>query len=140
MPPRLFFDANVLFTAAISPDGVSRKLFDLAKAQECTALSSVLAIDEAQRNIRAKRPKGTEAMKAIEELLEVVPEADKALFAWAARHLPNKDAPILAAAIAASADILVTGDRRHFGAFYGQSLQQVTILTPRAALEKLLDL
>jgi hypothetical protein len=41
---RVFLDANVLFTAAYSPDGLS------------ALLTSPLAIVEAERNLEAKRP------------------------------------------------------------------------------------
>lgn len=77
-------------------------------------------------------------MTAIATDIEVVPEADPTLVAWSAGRLPPKDAPILAAAIAAKAHVLVTGDRRHFGTHYGKSLKGVTILPPRDALERLL--
>jgi predicted nucleic acid-binding protein len=52
--------------------------------------------------------------------------------------LPGKDAPILAAAVQAKADILVTGDRSDFGAFYGKRLRGVEVLTPKLALERIL--
>ncbi len=138
MPERYFLDANVLFTAAISPDGVSVAILKLALIDACEALTSAFAIDEARRNLRAKRPRSLGTLDALAVRVDVVPEADQALVMWAARHLPSKDAPILAAAVAARADVLVTGDRRHFGNLYGKTLKEVTILPPREALERLL--
>jgi predicted nucleic acid-binding protein len=44
---------------------------------------------------------------------------------------PDKDAPILAAAIAAGATHLITGDRRHFGPFFGERIGGVLVLPPR---------
>jgi hypothetical protein len=41
--------------------------------------------------------------------------------------LPDKDRPVLSAAMAARATHLVTGDRRHFGAFYGLTVAGVMI-------------
>ncbi len=68
-----------------------------------------------------------------------VPEAGEALVTLSAKHLPLKDAPILAAALSANATVLVTGDRRHFGALFGKTLNRtVTVLPPREALERLL--
>lgn len=52
--------------------------------------------------------------------------------------LPAKDTPILAAAIAARVDILVTGDRRHFGALFGQEIEQVRVLSLRDGLAALI--
>lgn len=52
----------------------------------------------------------------------------------ATQGLPDKDAPILAAAVAAQADILVTGDRTHFGHLYGKVIGGLRVLTLRDAL------
>jgi len=52
--------------------------------------------------------------------------------------LPAKDRPVLAAAIRQSCTALITGDRRHFGAVYGRTIQGVTIYSPRSLAEALL--
>lgn len=52
--------------------------------------------------------------------------------------LPPKDAPILAAAVQARADGLVTGDRTHFGPLYGRRFEGVLVLSPAEALARLL--
>jgi len=44
--------------------------------------------------------------------------------------LPEKDRPILLAAIRAHATHLLTGDKQHFGPLYGQSISGVLILRP----------
>jgi hypothetical protein len=51
--------------------------------------------------------------------------------------MPAKDVPILAAA-AAGADLLITGDRRHFGHLFGRTLEGVTVLGLAEALRQLL--
>ncbi|HMU50769.1 MAG TPA: hypothetical protein PKA13_13420 [Geminicoccaceae bacterium] len=56
----------------------------------------------------------------------------------AAEGLPEKDAPILAAAVAAAADLLVTGDRRHFGGLFGRTVHGVRILSLADGLAELL--
>ena len=48
---RVFLDANVLFTAAHNPDGLSRLLFDLGRHKVLTLISSPLAVDEARANL-----------------------------------------------------------------------------------------
>ena len=59
--------------------------------------------------------------------------------AWAGgQGLPPKDAPILAAAVHAQADFLVTGDRRDFGHLFGLTLRGVKVVTPAQALAALL--
>jgi len=53
---RVFLDANVLFTAAYRPEGLSALLVELGAAGRVTLLTSPLAIVEAERNLEAKRP------------------------------------------------------------------------------------
>lgn len=135
---RLFLDANVLFTAAISPDGASRALFTLAGSGMCALLGSRFAVDEAQRNVALKRPASSGDLAVLIVQILLVPEAEAGIVSWAGTLVPPKDAPILAAAVQCSADVLVTGDRRHFESLFGRELEGVVVLTPRSALERLL--
>jgi hypothetical protein len=48
--------------------------------------------------------------------------------------LPAKDVPILLAAIDSSAKYLLTGDKDHFGRYYGQEIESVTVLPPATYL------
>ena len=43
---------------------------------------------------------------------------------------PEKDAPILLAAIEARATHLLTGDVRHFGSYFGKTVKSVLIMLP----------
>lgn len=56
----------------------------------------------------------------------------------AALELPEKDRPVLAAAMRLQCEALVTGERTHFGASYGKTLGGVTIHSPRSLAESLL--
>jgi predicted nucleic acid-binding protein len=137
---RLFLDANVLFAAAYSPNGRSGALFALAGEGLCSLSSSRHAIDEAARNLALKAPDTTPALERLLALLEVVPEAGPRLVAWAAElGLPANDAPILAAAVASQLDLLVTGDRTHFGHLFGRTIGSVTVTVPGDALAVVLD-
>ena len=49
--------------------------------------------------------------------------------------LPLQDASVLAAAVHAGADLLVTGDARDFGRFYDRTLRGVQVITPARALD-----
>ncbi|MEZ5605178.1 MAG: hypothetical protein R3E41_13500, partial [Burkholderiaceae bacterium] len=51
--------------------------------------------------------------------------------------LPDKDRPVLAAAIRLGCQALMTGDRTHLGRLYGQSVRGVTIHSPRSHYEAL---
>ena len=57
----------------------------------------------------------------------------------AALPVPEKDRPVLAAAIGSRCKVLITGDRTHFGAFYGKSLGGVTVYSPSMAARALLS-
>ncbi|MGH9441526.1 MAG: hypothetical protein ACRD16_04575 [Thermoanaerobaculia bacterium] len=55
-----------------------------------------------------------------------------------AAALPEKNRPVLAAAIHLGCEALVTGDRSHFGPLFGRSIRGVAIHSPRSIAEKLL--
>jgi predicted nucleic acid-binding protein len=137
---RLFLDANVLFTAAHNPDGRSAALVELARRSACTLITSPHALEEATRNLQLKYPEAAAALDGLLETVTVEKEAPAPLVNWALEErLPLKDAPILAAAVAGRAELLVTGDRTHFGALFGRTLRGVEIVTAAEALARLLD-
>ena len=123
----IFLDANVLFSAAYRRDAALRRIWTLPEAR---LITSVYAAEEARRNLSNPDPRSD-----LEELLgsvEIVPTAsptDHPLLS--ALELPAKDRPILLAAISAGATHLLTGDFRHFGAYYGKRVGGVLILPPR---------
>ena len=91
----------------------------------CRLLVSRFVIEEARRNLRK-----TEQTRRLDDKLEsavMVPEspADRCPL-----DLPDKDRPVFSAAMAARATHLITGDRRHFGAYYGARVAGMTILRP----------
>jgi len=135
----LFLNANVLFTASISPEGVSRALVGLSAMGSVLLASSPFAIDEARRNIALKRTGHLSEMNEVLANIDRVGDAHPRLMAWAGRFVASKDAPILAAAIGARADVLVTGDRRHFGELFGRTVHGVQIEPPCVALRLVLD-
>jgi hypothetical protein len=55
-----------------------------------------------------------------------------------AARLPEKDWPVLAAAMRLRCETLVTGDRTHFGALYGKTVHGVSIHLPRSLAEAVL--
>lgn len=139
---RVFLDANILFSAAKS-NGAVRALLRLLvdHGHECWADAYVLA--EARRNLQVK---GAEALHVLDALLPHLKVAGamptsaaptglvEADLAW----LPEKDRPVLAAAARLRCDVLVTGDRTHFGNGYGRSFAGVTVHSPRSLAELVL--
>lgn len=137
---KLFLDANILFTAAYSPEGIARALFDLADAGHCSLCTSAFAREEARRNLSLKAPANVSNLDALLPLVTIVSEPAPEKTTWAAAlPLPPKDAPIMAAAVSCAADILATGDRRDFGHLYGRNVEGVRVLSPREALRELLE-
>ncbi len=135
---RVFVDANVLFAAAISPEGRSAALFLLSKRRVCTLLISAHAVTEAQRNIEGRYPTALGRFERLKKNVTIVPEASSLRVAWARQQrLPDEDAPILAAAAEASAEVLVTGDRSHFGHLFGHTLEGVRVLSLADTLDLL---
>ena len=78
------------------------------------------------------------ALKALLDRIEVASTyADPTTMA-AAAALPEKDRSVLAAAARMGCEALVTGDRTHFGRFYGRRMAGVAIHSPRSLAELLL--
>ena len=137
---RLFLDANILFSAAWKEGADALLLFELAKAGHCKLTTSHLALVEARRNIARKRPERQFALGRLMKRMPVGREPDQTHIVLAQAYgLPDKDIPILAAAISQRVDLLVTGDRRDFGHLYGSSPGGVEIIGLPAAITRLLD-
>lgn len=136
---RVFLDANVLFSAAYRTESSVRAIFRLAEAGSCELVSSAFAVDEARRNIARKHPAKAGELESLIAGISICQEGSAAAVQWASTTgLPGKDAPILAAAMQARADILVTGDRSDFGHLYGRKLRGTAVLPPTEAIERVL--
>ena len=90
-------------------------------------LTSSYAIEETARNLPS-----ADARRRLARLLRGVgivtttPTTEEIESA----RLPEKDRPILSAAIHAGATHLVTGDKKHFRRFFGRRIHGVLIQTP----------
>jgi len=121
---RAFLDANVLFSAAWRAESGLAKLWAL---ENCELLSSRYAHEEARRNLPT-----AEQQQRLEHLVKRVRLVADILSGDLPPGvvLPPKDRPILLSAIRAKATHLLTGDRQHFGALYGQAIGGVTVMRP----------
>lgn len=132
---RIFLDANILFSAAKS-DGAIRQLINrlLDDGHECWVDEFV--VTEARRNLMSK---GNDSLSAFETLLGGlrVESMHSAQASVDTEWLPDKDRPVLAAAIRLHCDGLVTGDRTHFGVGYGKTFGGVRVHSPRSLTEEL---
>ncbi len=92
-------------------------------------ITSAYAIEEAYRNL--DYPKQQDDLQELLGSIEVITTAastDHPLFSSV--KLPDKDRPLLLAAIGAGATHLLTGDVQHFGLYYGERIEGVLILPP----------
>lgn len=127
---RIFLDANILFSAAKSNGAVRQLLHDLHADGHMLVVDGYVAA-EARRNIAVKgTADGGDYLEALLARIEVRAGHYTAAAGSAADWLPEKDRPVLLAAIASKCDVLVTGDRAHFGPGYGRAFEGVTVHSP----------
>ncbi len=119
---RPFLDANVLFSAAYKID---TRLLQLWKLKNVILCSSNYALQEARTNLAGEdqRTRLTELSRPL-QLFEAGQTSAPGIL------LPGKDMPILLAAIEARATHLLTGDVRHFRAYFGKKIQGIAIIRP----------
>ena len=127
---RLFLDANILFSAAYRADAGLRRLWRLPAAKLITSTYAAL---EARRNLNKGQCGDLDTLLIEVEVIDLVPPAH---FMKALPDLPEKDRPILFAAVSAKATHLITGDITHFGVFFGKKLKGVLIVSPADYLTK----
>jgi predicted nucleic acid-binding protein len=131
-----------LFAAGYSQRGSSRDLVLAAIEDKVKIVASELVLAEAERNLARKAPQALPAFSQLVELLsiEVIDKPSLEDVQRAAEYTALKDAPVVAAAIAAQVDYLATWDRRHLieDARVGKG-SGLKIVTPNDLVE-LLDL
>jgi len=129
---RIFVDANVLFSAARSA-GAIRTLLQALQSEGHALAADAYVVAEARRNLDAKA--SADAITYLDGLLAQI-EVRQVSYAEVAHEeslvgwLPEKDRPVLLAAMAMRCDVLLTGDRTHFGTAYGKTFAGVTVYAP----------
>lgn len=123
---RVFLDANILFSIAYGSPGLER-LWGDAKRGKYKLIASQYVIEEAKRNL--DRREQLDALNRLLSEVRVVPEADPTI--PCPIPLPEKDRPVLLAALSCKADYLITGDVTHFGKYFGKRIRRLRICTPR---------
>jgi predicted nucleic acid-binding protein len=127
----IFLDANVLISAAWKQGTEIAQLWEF---EGIHLLTSNFVMAEVQRNLpridQIERLRTLLLKVRIHYLDELPdhPEADR---------LPAKDRHVLAAAILTRANLLVSGDKRHFGSLCGMEIVGVRIVAPPELLAAL---
>jgi len=121
---RVFLDANVLFTAAHNPAGKAALVIALGVKGKWELVSSSYAVEEARRNIASKFP---QFQSRLHDLIESISIIASGTGIDCPVKLPDKDRPIMEAAIRSQATHLLTGDLRDFGALMNRPRQTAGI-------------
>jgi len=128
---RIFLDANILFSAVYRENASLLKLWQMANI---VLITSDYAVQEAVVNLdkTEQRNRLTKLLRAVTvQDYPVNPPTLPALI-----NLPEKDIPILQAAIIGKADILLTGDISHFGRYFGKTICGIRIMRPADFLHR----
>ena len=131
---RVFLDANVYFAGTLSKQGASAFLLQLARHNKIHWVATRLVLLETERNLRKKTDKKT--ARAFHRFLRttkisVLPPPTEKIMAKYEDAIHPKDIPVLAAALEAPVDYLLTLDRRHFLTPKVAALaKKVRIMTP----------
>lgn len=120
---RVFLDANILFSAS-AKDSATRRLLDSA-FEHAEILTSPHAVEEARRNLEAKRPDQVRELRKLQRRVTVT----HAFARIRSTDLPDQDVPIVAGAVGAQCTHLWTSDKRHFGRFYGKKFYGVQVVS-----------
>ena len=114
--PRIFLDSNVIFSGLYSSNGAPGSILNGYIEGKLRVVISQQVLEEVVRTVERKHIVALPLLKRI--LVNVPPEIvedpkPEEIALWD-RIMDSEDASILAAAIAAQPDYLVTGDRRFF--------------------------
>jgi uncharacterized protein len=138
--PRAVLDSSVLISAFLTPKGIPGQLLDAAESGAFVlCLSDAILLETASVLLRehklqqryafdpARAESFCDGLAAIALMATGLPDLPDAV------PLDPKDNPIVATAVAAGAEYLVTGDRRHLLKL--ERYAGIAIITPRRFLE-----
>lgn len=125
---RLFLDANILFSTAYRPGSGLLRLWQIKDVLLCT---SRYALEEARINLteedhQTRLTKLSATVRLFDAGVRKLPRGIS---------LPEKDVPIMLAAMEARATHLLTGDIRHFGPYMGKKIEGIAVTLPAEYLK-----
>ena len=132
---RFFLDSSVLLAASGSATGASRLLITEAEAHNWELVSSLYCFEETRHNLPKLGPKAEKEFEL--KVLPFVECLDTRLVVDRPLIYPvTKDRPVVAGALAARCDALLTLDRADFQRLLGTEVYGMWILTPGDWLKK----
>jgi predicted nucleic acid-binding protein len=112
----VFLDASVIIAGVGSKTGASNAILDLCEIGFLRPVVCPHVLDETERNLAAKLPRALPEYQRLRAKLDwdILPDAtDTEVLQWLTA-VPAKDAPVLAVAVKAKAQRLLTLDVKHF--------------------------
>ncbi|MEM8859593.1 MAG: PIN domain-containing protein [Chloroflexota bacterium] len=116
MTIRIFADANILIAGANSKSGASYAVLRIAEVGLIDLVVSRQVLDEAERNLRLKLPQALPTFAEQLSLLdlEIIPDPKPEESAQWEPIIEVKDAPVLAAAVLAKVDRILSLNTKDF--------------------------
>jgi predicted nucleic acid-binding protein len=131
-PWRAFLDTSALIAGLLSPTGSAHEVLRLFEVGVVDLVLSRQVLVEADRNLTAKLPALLDAYRDFIARLapQVVEDPDREAVSRAMQVIHHADAPILAAAVTAHVDYLITWNTRHFQRTTVRTFAPFPIVTP----------
>jgi len=134
---RVFLDSNVIFSGLHSSSGAPGAILEYFTEGKLEVVISQQVLEEVVRTVKEKLPEALPTLRRL--LMSAPPEvsndpAIEEVTPWA-RLMNTEDAAILAAAIAAQPDCLITGDKHFLGNPVISEKSGLHIVSPAQFLE-----
>jgi putative PIN family toxin of toxin-antitoxin system len=135
---KVFLDTSALIAGIVSQAGAAREVLRLCEAGAVELLVSRQVLTEADRNLSAKLPTFVPDYRHLMRRMSptLVEDPTHRDVTQARRVIHHKDAPILAAAISAEVDYLITWNTKHFHTSPVMRAVRFRITTPGEFLEE----
>lgn len=140
MTRRVFLDASVVFSASYSSSGFARDLLIAGLRKDVEHFVGTDVLSEVVRNLSNKAPDRLTRLRGFEASRSfVVVQPDSASVRRCAALVEEKDAHVVAGALAAGATVIATYDRKHLlsQADVIREAFGVEVLTPDKVLRRL---
>jgi len=100
-----------------------------ANSLRCAPDPTALFVEEARRNLAVLRPEHLNHLGQLSGKREIV-LATLTAIPPEAKRLPDKDLPVLLAAVPGGASHFLTVDKKHLGPLFGKTVGNLLILSP----------
>lgn len=135
--PRIFLDSNVIFSGIYSSEGAPGIILEHFVEGRLRVVISQQVLEEVVRTVKERLPQALPALRRL--LVSIPPEirndpSPEEVARWA-EVIHIEDASILAAAVGAQPDYLVTGDKHFFENLGIEEKSGLNVVTPAQFLE-----